>query len=257
MENNKCVYVHKDKEGVVRYVGSGTIERANLTCANSYRGRKYSEYVNNNGNLFVDILVKDLTKLEAEDLERTMFDKHIATILNHRKPSSVKIMTNEMFEQHLYYDETSKSCLRWKNGRGLRARIDSEAGWFNESRGYYGVMLEGSNYLAHRIVAVLHGLDIENKVIDHIDRDRTNNKISNLRVVSQEQNTQNTSIRSDNTSGVQCVSLSKRDNSWVAFWTECNKLKRKSFPILRHGSSLDAFQAAVEHREKMVRLHYI
>ena len=53
-------------------------------------------------------------------------------------------------------------------------------------------------YLIHRIIAFAFlGLDIENpkKVIDHINRDKSDNQVSNLRVVSNHENTFNTNAK--------------------------------------------------------------
>ena len=70
MENNKCVYVHKDADGIVRYVGSGTLQRANQTYAKSNRGENYKEYVNKCGKLDVEIVYSGISTFEAIKLPR-------------------------------------------------------------------------------------------------------------------------------------------------------------------------------------------
>lgn len=257
--NNKCVYLHKDKEGIVRYVGSGTKYRAYLTYAKSCRGKSYADYVEANGNLEVYIVAEGLSKLEAENLERELYDKYSETILNYNRPSSVKSMTKEMFEQYLYYDESSKTCLRWKvnviGGKGaIRIKADFEAGSLN-TNGYYEVGIQGVRYRAHRIVALLHGFEVEGFVVDHKDRNRSNNNISNLRVVSQKENSQNLSLSSNNKSGVQGVSYNKL-GYWIASWCEGGKRKLKHFSIKKYTSLEEAFEAAVEYRKQMTQLHY-
>lgn len=248
MKNNKCVYLHKDKEGVVRYVGSGTIRRANLTGAESARGKAYADFVNVNGKLKVEIISEGLTKIEAENFERELYDDHLGTILNARRPNSEMVMTKEMFEDYFYYDETSKSCLRWKVDVSFRAKANSEAGCLNKSSGYWQVQLKNHSYQIHRIIALLYDYVIESRVIDHIDRSKTNNKIENLRVVTQQENCNNLSLYCNNTSGVQGVSFQKRDNAWIVFWREDQKQKSKYFTISTYGSSEDAFHAAVTYR---------
>ena len=74
----------------------------------------------------------------------------------------------------------------------------------------------------------LHRLLIQpnkNQQVDHIDRNPLNNQKNNLRVCSASQNSMNTSIRSDNTSGFKCVSLDKRTNRWGTFITVNKKIK--------------------------------
>jgi hypothetical protein len=250
---NKVVYLHRDKEGVVRYVGSGTTHRAFLTSANSDRGARYAEFVEANGNLAVEIIAEGLCKLSAENLEREMFDQHKDTILNQRRPSSSRIMEREMFDDYLFYDETSLSCLRWKVNVASWVKVGSAAGSL-DNKGYYIIKLKGIPYKAHRIIAVLHNLDINGFLIDHIDRDRANNKISNLRVVNPKENNQNSNskkLSSTNTSGVQGVSYDKTWNRWIASWYENGQRKLKYFPINSSTSSEYAFGLAVEYRKKI------
>lgn len=257
-ELNKVVYLHKDSEGVVRYVGSGTVKRANLICANSNRGSKYAEYVKANGKLEVEIISEGLTKLEAEGLEMELFEEHKDTILNHRKPSSAKSMSKQMFEDLLYYDDTSTSCLRWKVDAGNRIKTNSEAGTLCNN-GYFQVKVKGITFKVHRIVALLHNLNVDGMVVDHIDRNRSNNKISNIRVVTQKENMQNKSmyeLSSNNTSGVQGVSYDKRQNRWTVSWYEDGKCRQKCFPI-KDCAVLEAFNDAVEYREQMIEIHYL
>jgi hypothetical protein len=52
--------------------------------------------------------------------------------------------------------------------------------------------------------------------IDHINRNPSDNRLVNLRDVTQKQNRQNASKRSDNTSGYPGVYWFKRDSKWVA-----------------------------------------
>jgi hypothetical protein len=51
--------------------------------------------------------------------------------------------------------------------------------------------------------------------LDHINRNRSDNRICNLRLASATLNAQNASVRNDNTSGVQGVSWHKASNKWV------------------------------------------
>lgn len=67
----------------------------------------------------------------------------------------------------------------------------------NNGNGYFGVSLHidgkiNSMYI-HRLVAIHFLPNSENKkYIDHIDRDKTNNHVSNLRWVTAKENTDNT-----------------------------------------------------------------
>lgn len=257
-DTNKCVYLHKDKEGIVRYIGSGTEYRAYQTWSNSGRGGKYAEFVEANGKLEVEVVANGLTKLEAEDLERELFDKYEESILNQRRPSSARLISKEMFEEYLYYDETSKSCLRWKVDLGQRVKADSEAGSLNKN-GYHVVQLQGVLYLSHRVVAALHNLEVNGYVIDHINRNRSDNRISNLRAVTQKENMQNINrhrLSSANTSGFQGVSYDRCQDRWISSWYESGILKHKCFSTKNYASSEEALEAAIKYRQEMMELYY-
>jgi hypothetical protein len=58
--------------------------------------------------------------------------------------------------------------------------------------GYLGVRIRGASYLAHRIIwAICNGSDPGNFDVDHIDRDKTNNRPANLRLATRSQNCAN------------------------------------------------------------------
>ena len=61
--------------------------------------------------------------------------------------------------------------------------------------------------------------------IDHIDGNKSNNKIENLRAVKRSQNQWNAKIRKDSTSGVKGVLWHKRDCKWAASIRFHNKSK--------------------------------
>lgn len=78
-----------------------------------------------------------------------------------------------------------------KGGLGTtRKRAGARAGWLSSS-GYWVVWMNGVNIQAHRVVwALTHG-EWPPSLIDHIDRDRTNNRPSNLRLANKSQNSAN------------------------------------------------------------------
>jgi len=56
----------------------------------------------------------------------------------------------------------------------------------------FRVKIDGKLYLTHRIIyCMFHGIDPGNQLVDHINRDRTDNSINNLRLVTYSQNSQN------------------------------------------------------------------
>jgi hypothetical protein len=89
-----------------------------------------------------------------------------------------------------------KSMKQW-NSRWARkpAFIHSDYG------AYLRASIFGVFYSAHRVAwAIVHG-DPVPEYLDHIDGDRQNNRISNLRPTDKVENSKNRGIRSDNTTG--------------------------------------------------------
>ena len=72
-----------------------------------------------------------------------------------------------------------------------------EVGWIDNS-GYRSVRIQKKVYKAHRIMFYMyHRRDPGPKVIDHIDGEKLNNQIFNLRAVTHRENVQNTQKRRD------------------------------------------------------------
>ena len=109
--------------------------------------------------------------------------------------------------EYLAYDETSKTGLRriklLENSKTVS--IGDEAGGLNKTSGYYGTRFNGKRYRNHRIIFFLHHGYCPD-VIDHIDNQKTNNKIDNLREASLSQNQHNAKIRKDNSTGIKGLS---------------------------------------------------
>ena len=69
----------------------------------------------------------------------------------------------------------------------------------------------------------------DGKIVDHINRNRLDNRKQNLRIVTQSENTLNGSKRKNNTSGLIGINLAKRKSkttvwlSWRAYITVNNK----------------------------------
>ena len=87
------------------------------------------------------------------------------------------------------------------------------------TNGYHRVFLflnnKGKRFSIHRLVADAFIPNPDNKTcVDHIDNNKLNNNLDDLRWCSLQENNRNRSICSKNTSGVKGVTLNKTNNKW-------------------------------------------
>lgn len=118
------------------------------------------------------------------------------------------------------YDDES-GVLRWKecknNGWKSGRIIGTVSRLGRDKKPYLTVTFKGKTYRAHRIIFNIKGVHVpENSVIDHIDGDGTNNRFSNLRIVTQSANNQNKKIGRNNKIGIYGVYFYKNRNKWRA-----------------------------------------
>jgi hypothetical protein len=123
-------------------------------------------------------------------------------------------LSAEELRRLLDYDPET-GVFTWRANRGPNARAGATAGNLNH-HGYIQIVVCRRKYQAHRL-AWLH---VYGKWpphdIDHINLDRCDNRLANLRSATRSENLANTSVRADNTSGVKGVSWHKQRGKWAA-----------------------------------------
>lgn len=102
----------------------------------------------------------------------------------------------ESFKDQLSYDPDTGE-IHWKISSGKRKAGD-RAGSLMKS-GYMQLGINGWVYKAHRIAWYLYYGEWPDGDIDHVNRDRADNRIENLRIVSKRQNTQNSGVFNEGT----------------------------------------------------------
>ena len=90
-----------------------------------------------------------------------------------------------------------------------------EKGYRND-RGYVVFMFRKKIYKAHRVAWTIFYGQPPNGEIDHINHQKHDNRIENLRDVPSIDNARNLGISSQNKSGVVGVSFHKKENKWRA-----------------------------------------
>lgn len=121
----------------------------------------------------------------------------------------MKHITAETLKKFLAYNPDT-GVFVWIAGR--RAGYKAGGFWNN---GYVRIKVEGETYCAHALAWLFVTGEYPDLHIDHIDRDKGNNRFSNLRLATVSQNHGNKLRQRNNRSGLKGVHQAK-DGAWVA-----------------------------------------
>ena len=256
------IYAHRSVEGTIFYIGKGCGKRAYSKAKRSKAWNKIADT-----GFSIEILLEGLSNYEALRIESELINNpqdcwNLVNVIGDQR--NVEIDVPAITEQ-LYYSDTSPTFLRWKvdkvSGNGLiKYRAGDVAGSI-KSDGYCIVGVNKKYYKVHRVIYTLFNGKIEDGlVINHIDNNPSNNRIENLEMCEQHENSKRTKIhrgiqRIGNVSGVTGVYKSCSDNryiSWVAEWMDSARKCKKRFYVHKHGNE-EAFRLACEYRAQKIR----
>jgi hypothetical protein len=102
--------------------------------------------------------------------------------------------------------------LYWKKPRS-GIQVKDQAGSI-DSKGYIRIRFNGKKYLNHRLIFLMHYGYLP-KMLDHIDNNRLNNCIENLRPATREENGYNKPLQKNNKSGAKNVHWHTQAKRWV------------------------------------------
>lgn len=85
----------------------------------------------------------------------------------------------------------------------------------DNGKGYICIRIEGVNYRAHQLAWLFTNGEWPSEWLDHINRDRKDNRICNLRLATPALNAQNRTLHMNNTSGMTGVQAS--GSKWAAY----------------------------------------
>jgi len=146
--------------------------------------------------------------------------------------------------RHLKYDpETGEFSwirrYRNENGRSANALVlGVPLKNVSPSNGYVRIGFRGTRYLAHRLAwFYVHGR-FPRFCIDHVNGDRADNRICNLREATRSQNLWNVPLKAANTSGYKGVSWDRTRNKFQAKVT----VHGKQIHLGRFDSAAEAYQ---------------
>jgi len=120
----------------------------------------------------------------------------------------------EQLSDYLEYNHQT-GILTWKKKPSKNIQIGKEAG-YKSNIGYIQIGFRGKIYYAHRIAWELYYNENPPKMVDHINGNKSDNRIENLRSANNAQNMQNMGKTKRNSTGFKGVCHLKKQNKYMA-----------------------------------------
>jgi len=161
--------------------------------------------------------------------------------------------TNQTLNQEFLLNafEYKNGEIYWKTKISRIVKVGKKAGSF-DAKGYKEVGIQGKSYKVHRVIFMMFNGYLP-KELDHIDGNRSNNCIENLRDATSSQNNYNQKLKSNNTSGYKGVSWCKYKEKWTVRVTTNKKVKQVGYFDDLELASLVAIEARNKYHSEYAR----
>ena len=175
-------------------------------------------------------LEQDIARMEQElaDMKRQLEEQKKS-----KWDESCKLRQDEVL--HLFEYQKDGSLYKKQKGGSLKKASDNL-----DSKGYKRVQVNGTRYLQHRIIFLYHNGYMP-KFVDHINQDKSDNRIENLRETTKSLNGKNCKMYSNNKSGYSGVN--KRSSGR---WQATIRVNNKTIYIGTYDTFIEAVQARQE-----------
>ena len=154
---------------------------------------------------------------ECKQLRRGMCEKHYRQFMKHGKCLDNNNRTKFDKNEIIKYDDYAEIIIyNDKNKEVARAMIDLDD--VDKVKSYRWGLIT-LNYVRNTKIGLLHRFIMncpDDMMVDHINHNPLDNRKSNLRIVTNQQNSMNKGLQSNNTSGYPGVYWSKTENKWYA-----------------------------------------
>lgn len=156
------------------------------------------------------------------------------------------MITQHELKQWLDYNPDTGIFI-WVSRPSSKIKIGQTSG-SPDKNGYLQIMLKGKNYKAHRLAFLFMTGEMPTCDIDHINRCTSDNRFCNLRKCDGRENSLNTTLQRNNTSGAKGICWDKHRNKWYARATCYGKQI--------HIGRFDNFEDAVKARDEFTANNY-
>ena len=124
------------------------------------------------------------------------------------------MITQERLKELLRYDKETGQFY-WRVRSNSKVEAGCQAGTVAKE-GHIVISIDSKKYYAHRLVWLYCYGHFPSEQIDHINHNKIDNRLFNLREVSHLENDRNHPKQRNNTSGVTGVCWDKHANKWIA-----------------------------------------
>ena len=160
------------------------------------------------------------------------------------KVNRIPLPSQQSLLKQLRY-EVDTGLLWWKEKK-INRQMDKSCGTLHHN-GYLYLRMDGRLYTLHRVIwKMVTGREPDH--LDHINGCRIDNRLSNLREVSRNQNNRSIGITKANSSGYIGVRFSEKEKCWTTQIT----VERKRISL---GRFKDKRQAVEAYNRKAIELH--
>jgi len=160
--------------------------------------------------------------------------------------------------QNEYFIGEKETVIKMKGGKACR--ISAECfekvwpyTWCVEGTGYVMSRTSGRAVKLHRLIMNAR----KGEYVDHIDGDRLNNTLENLRICRKQQNEFNQKIRRDNSTGYKGVSFFKARGKYRAYINKDRKRYELGLFEKKEDAALAYNEKAIELFGEFARLNEI
>ena len=131
---------------------------------------------------------------------------------NHSKKPESEISITDIKEAFFYDPETGEITNKYSRSM---VKANSVSG-FIDPRGYVRISFHNREIYGHRLAWAIYYGEWPTHSLDHVDLNKSNNRIANLRKATMSENLRNIATPIHNTSGFKGVYWHKRASKWAA-----------------------------------------
>ncbi len=257
--NRFYVYLHRDLENVVRFVGVGTGPKKFKSATG--RSKDWNTFLSKGATY--QIMKENISKEEAESLKVSFMNIYKDTVLNKKLPTKPLALKKEYFDKYFQLDPESPTGLILKDSDTDFKAIGKPCGYMKKprSKSYWAVSKDNVEYYVHRIIYTLYYGDFDpSLIINHIDGNGLNNRIENLELVTTRLNSLECQDSKNSTTGHNGVIIHKDKKGNIGgacarYPTDSFSMKTKFFNLNKYGTIEKCIELASEfHKTKREQL---